>query len=270
MTDVRASFHGTIPEFYDKYLGPVWPDAFGADLVRRLPGKPADAVLEIAAGTGRVTRQLREHLDPSIRLVASDLSGGMVDYARGKLGGDGIEWLEADAMALPFDDGAFGAVVCAFGFMFVPDKPVAFAEARRVLKDDGLLLFTVWDRIEENRHAALARQVVDDLFPGDAEMQFTTPFDMHDVGQLRRWLTDAGFRDIRIETKRIAVGPISARAMATGSVRGTPRSHLYEARGVSLDEVIDRYAVALTGPEGGDAYSGSAQAIVVEARRSLP
>ena len=141
MADVRASFSGSIPEYYDRCLGPAWFDAFAADLARRLPAKPPGDVLEIACGTGLVTRRLRERLDSTVRLVATDLSNAMLDYARAKLSeSKDIAWREADAVKLPFGDGEFGAVVCAFGVMFVPDKQAAFREARRVLKEGGILL----------------------------------------------------------------------------------------------------------------------------------
>ena len=266
MVDVKANFSGSIPEFYDSCLGPAWFDAYAADLAQRLPARPPGGVLEIACGTGLVTRHLRERLDPAVRLVASDLSKAMLDYARGKLGSrKGIEWREADAAKLPFGDGEFGAVVCAFGVMFVPDRPAAFREARRVLKEGGILLFNVWDRIEENPHAEANAQVIEGLFPGDEEMRFRIPFEMHDPGLLRRLLAVARFRELKLETKRIQIDRVSARTVAIGSIRGTPRSLLIEKRGASLDDVIEKVTAALAKSGGADPYRGSTQAVVVEA-----
>ncbi len=268
MAEMSASFSGSIPEFYDRCLGPAWFGAFAADLAQRLPVKPPGKVLEIACGTGLVTRRLRERLDPAVRLVATDLSGAMLDYARGKLRDrDGIEWREADAVKLPFRDGEFGALVCAFGVMFVPDKRAAFREAYRVLREGGILLFNVWDRIEENRHAAIMSQVVEDIFPGDQEMRFMLPFEMHDPALLRALLAEAGFGEPKIEQKRLSLGPVSARTMAIGAIRGTPRSLLFEKRGASLDDVIEKQTAALARVGGADPYRGHAQAVVVEARR---
>ena len=162
MVDTRANYSGTIPEYYDGCLGPAWFDAFGADLAQRLPGRWAGDVLEIACGTGLVTRRLRERIDAARRLVASDISPAMLDYARNKLiDCKGIEWREADAASLPFDAGEFSAVVCAFGVMFVPDKRAVFREVRRVLKGGGTVLFNVWDRIEENPAAAINAEIIE-------------------------------------------------------------------------------------------------------------
>ena len=265
MVDLSANFAGSIPEYYDKCLGPAWFQAFAADLAERLPVKPAGHVLELACGTGIVTRRLRERLDRSLRLVASDLSNAMLDFARNKLiGCTGVEWREADAASLPFDDGEFGAVVCAFGIMFVPDKRAAIREARRVLKKGGILLFNVWDRIEHNRHVALTAGVMEDLFPGDEEMSFRRLYEMYDPALLRALLAEAAFEEVRIEQKRIEIHGVSARSIATGLIRGSPRSLLIEKRGASLDEVIERISAALA-KAGGDPYSGQANAVVVEA-----
>lgn len=266
MADMKASFTGSIPEYYDSCLGPAWFDAFAEDLAQRLPAKPPGDVLEIACGTGLMTRRLRARLDPSVRLTATDLSQAMLDYARGKLADRrGIEWREADALKLPFADGAFGAVVCAFGVMFVPDRQAAFREARRVLKPGGVFLFDVWDRIEENPCAAVNAQVVESLFPGDPELRFRIPFEMHDPALLRELLAGARFRETRLENKRIQIDRVSARTVATGQIRGTPRSLLIEKRGVALEEVVDKVSAALAKMGGADPLRASANAIMVEA-----
>jgi SAM-dependent methyltransferase len=267
MADTKASFTGSIPEYYDRCLGPAYFDAFAADLAQRLPAKPPGGVLEVACGTGLVTRHLRERLDPSIHLTATDLSKAMLDCAHGKLReSQGIEWREADACKLPFGDGEFGAVVCAFGIMFVPDKTAAFREFRRVLKGGGTLLFNVWDRIEELPHALASAEVIEGMFPGDEEMRFRTPYEMHDPALLRRFLAGAQFQEVRIEPKRIQIDGVSARSLAIGSIRGTPRSLLIEKRGISLDEVIEKATAAFAKVGGADPYRAPAQAIVVEAQ----
>ena len=154
MTDKSASFTGSIPEHYDTCSGPAMFERWAEDFVRRLPARIDGDVLETACGTGILTRRLRDRLAPGVRLVATDLNRAMLDYARRRLGEPpGVEWQTADAAALPFPDGSFGAVVCQLGIMFVPDKAAAMREARRVLVSGGLFAFLVWDRLELNPHA---------------------------------------------------------------------------------------------------------------------
>jgi SAM-dependent methyltransferase len=265
MSDTKASFGGNMPEHYDRHLGPAQFDPFAAFLAERLPRRPAGDVLEVACGTGLVTRRLRERLDPSVRLVATDLSAGMLAFAQRAVGADGgLQWREADAMRLPFADGGFAVVVCGFGLMFVPDKLAALREARRVLQPGGLLLLSVWDRIEEIPHALAGAEVIEGLFPGDPEMRFRVPYELHDQEALLRLLAEAGFRDARSERKRHRIEGIAARDLATGQVRGTPRSALIEKRGVSLEDVIDKLVVRLT-QVGGDPYQGPTSGFIVEA-----
>ena len=119
--DRNVLFQGAIPENYDRYLGPAFFEPFAKDIVARLKSTPLKNVLEIACGTGIVTRALRDALSPPVRIVATDLNIAMLEWAQKKFRADeNIEWREADATALPLSDEMFDAVVCQFGFTFVP------------------------------------------------------------------------------------------------------------------------------------------------------
>jgi SAM-dependent methyltransferase len=264
MADLKASFTGSIPEYYDRCLGPAWFEAYADDLAARMPQRPPGAVLEIACGTGLLSKRLRQRLDPSVRLVATDLSKAMLDYAQSKARDfPGIEWREADGMKLPFADGEFGAVACGFGLMFMPDREQALREMRRVLGEGGPLVFNVWDSLDDNPHGQANVTAMRKLFPGDAEMAYTLPYEMNDPALLRRLLGAAGFRESRIERKPVRIRA-PARTIATGQVRGTPRGLLVEKRGVSLEAAIDACTAELA-RVGGDPYDGPATAVVVEA-----
>src|SRR5947207_13596375 len=162
----------SIPEYYNSMPGPSQLTALAADLVRRLPVRPKGEVLELACGTGIVTQKLRERVDSNFRLLATDISDAMLAYARNKVRGK-IDWRVADAAALPFKDETFGAVVCALGVMFVPDKPKLFSEMRRVMFEGGMVLFNCWDRLEFNPHAIAAIAVMQEVVTGDPEMDCT-------------------------------------------------------------------------------------------------
>src|SRR6266404_1828564 len=141
MDNKNAQFAGSIPAAYDRYLGPILFRPYAEDLAARLNMDAKGAVLELACGTGILTRVLRDHLPASTRLVATDLNEAMIRNAVEKFRpGEAVEWQEADASDLPFDDESFDAVVCQFGIMFLPDKTLGAREARRVLKPGGVFL----------------------------------------------------------------------------------------------------------------------------------
>lgn len=264
--DLQRTFTGDIPRLYDTLLGPAWFGPIAADLAKRLPKDPGGDVLELACGTGLQTRPLRERLDPKRRLVATDLNAPMLDYARSKMGELDITWQEADASKLPFRDGEFAAVACSLGIMFLPDKKVFMSEARRVMKPGGLLLFNVWDNAENNPCVRTYGEVIEAMWPGDAEIRFRTPYIMSDTEMLKGLVAGGGFKLKRLEHVPIPIEGVTARQVATGQVKGTPRGMLLLKRGANLDEVIDNVTAALEKIGGaGEGFRQQGQVIVVEA-----
>jgi ubiquinone/menaquinone biosynthesis C-methylase UbiE len=149
MKDQHAEFSGSIPAAYDRCLGPILFEPYAKDLAARLQVPKNGSVLELACGTGILTRLLRTQLPPTVKLAATDLNEPMFRHAPAKFREDEVvQWLQADAGSLPFGDRLFDAVVCQFGIMFVPDKALAAHEAYRVLKPGGHFLFNVWDAME--------------------------------------------------------------------------------------------------------------------------
>lgn len=244
--DLQRTFGGTIPRYYDEYLGPAWFGPIASDLAQRVPADPGGDVLELACGTGLMTRPLRERLDPRRKLVSTDLNKPMLDYARGKMTNlAGIEWREADASKLPFEDGTFAAVACSLGIMFVPDRAALFRQARRVIRPGGVFVFNVWDRLGHNPCVRIYGQVIESLYPGDAEVRFRVPYEMADEQLLIDLVDGAGFNGMTIKHVTLPVEGVTARQVATGQVRGTPRGLLLAKRGADLDQVIDKVTAAL-------------------------
>ena len=159
-------FAGSIPENYDRHMVPLIFEPYAADLAERVASLSPGAVLEIAAGTGVVTRALAPRLLEDASYVVTDLNQAMLDFAASRQAPDSrITWQQADAMALPFTNASFDVVCCQFGAMFFPDRPAAYREAKRVLKPGGHFLFNVWDRVEENVFADDVTNALARIFP---------------------------------------------------------------------------------------------------------
>ncbi len=217
-----AAFTGSIPENYERYMGPLLFEPYALDLAERINVFGIDSVLEIACGTGRVTKYLRKLFPNRTEIIATDLNDAMLVVAKKTISEEGIAFQIADAMELPFEDDCFDLVVCQFGFMFFPDKPKAFSEVYRVLQPDGCLLFNTWDRLENNRLVNTANSIVTKFFDNDPPAFYKTPFSMYDENAIRTLMQDAGFRNIEItKVTKEGVSPTAEDAVK-GLISGNP------------------------------------------------
>jgi SAM-dependent methyltransferase len=221
MDSTTTAFVGSIPELYDRYLGPVLFEPYARDLARRLP-RDARRVLEIAAGTGRATRHLAAQLTDDGELVATDLNEPMLACAKAILRDTRITWRQADALALPFDDAEFDAVACQFGLMFVPEPARATREMHRVTRAGGRLLLSTWDDVARNGATAVLQALIARRFPEDPPAFMCTPFSMADAGALAAVIAAGGWRNVHVETIAYVGEAPSAAHLATGFVRGNP------------------------------------------------
>lgn len=223
-------FSGPIPGHYEEFLGPLFFEPYAIEVASRIDPPRVQVALELASGTGRVTRHLRKVLPTAARLVASDISPDMLSVAREKSGTANIEWEHIDAQELPFAEGSIDLVVCCFGYMFVPDKSKAFREAHRVLRPGGQLIFTTWDQLEANHASQVFRQLAKKYLPDPLPECYNLPFSMAEETTITGWLQEAGFSRIKVEKiAHSAVSP-TAKEAAEGLTRG----------GVIYNEIMSR------------------------------
>jgi ubiquinone/menaquinone biosynthesis C-methylase UbiE len=268
MSDHAANFVGNIPEHYDRGLGPVIFVDFADEMARRATASAPQRVLETCAGTGIVTRRLRDLLPASAKLTATDLNPPMLEVARAKFGtGEAVEFQPADAMALPFPDRSFDAVVCQFGVMFFPDKAKSYAEAYRVLMPGGRYLFSVWDAHRHNPFSRLAHELVTELFPADPPQFYAVPFSYHRLDPIKEAMAEAGFADLKITVLSRDQPIPNAAAFARGFVHGNPVSEQIRARGGDPERIVDALTEIYRREFGPDPGHMPLQAIVFEATR---
>ena len=265
-SEPSSLYAGFIPQFYAQYLVPILFEPYATDLAARVAGLRPTRVLELAAGTGALTRQLAQVLPHDVPIVATDLSQAMLDQAAATGSVRPVEWCQADAQQLPFPDQAFDVVVCQFGVMFFPDKVRAFAEARRVLRPHGQFIFSVWDRIEENEFADTVLQAVLPLLRTD-ESPFLTrmPHGYFDVSVIQDDLARGGFTLPPI----VSTVPVRSRAdaphlPAVAFCQGTPMRNELEAQGPDMLQVgTEQASAAMAARFGTGAVEGHLQALVV-------
>ena len=264
------AFTGSIPKIYETYLVPLIFEPYAADLVARLADLRAGRVLEIAAGTGVVTRAMAQALPPETSIVATDLNAAMIDHASTVGTSRTVEWRQADAMTLPFDNGAFDAVVCQFGAMFFPDRSKAYAEARRVLRPGGVFLFNVWDRIEDNEFPACVQAGVEQVFATDPpRFLVRAPYAYFDTERIRSDVANGGF------TARAEITTVTARSRADsprvpaiGFCQGSPLRTEIEARDPArMADAVDAATEKIAQRFGTAAIEAKIQAHVVSVRK---
>ena len=226
-----------ISENYDRYLGPFLFEPFALDLVNRIAGKNYENVLELACGTGRVTRHLRRVL-PQAKIVATDSQSDMIRVASQQLPDDNIQWQTADAQQLAFADQGFNLIICQFGLMFMRDRSKVLSEVFRVLKPSGKFIFNTWDKIENNGAIHLGNQIICSYFPEHPPTNYRLPFMLHQPDLLETNLLASGFKNIKASAvEKEGVSP-SAKDAAIGIVEGNPIYNLIVQKDPNLVDVI--------------------------------
>lgn len=260
-------FVGSIPEAYDRFLVPLIFEPYARDLAERIARVEPQDLLEVAAGTGVLTRAIASWLPAHTRIVATDLSQPMLNQAAAKQSHqDRITLRQADALALPFKDQEFDVVACQFGVMFFPDKIKGYRDARRVLKPRGHYFFSVWDRLSENEFPDAVSDALAALFPQNPPLFMArVPHGYYEIDKIRAELIAAGFADISIETVDFKSRAASARDVAIAFCQGTPIRSEIETRAAPLDDATKAAADALARRFGNGTIEGRIRAHVISA-----
>lgn len=213
---------GTAAQKYEQYVASFFVP-WAEDLVRRASLEAGLSVLDVACGTGVVTRAAGPVLGPTGTIVASDLNEGMLAEARlHNVEGASVEWRQADATDLPFDSDGFDALLCQQGLQFVPDKAAAVAEMHRVLRPGGVAAVSVWRSPENNPYiSALADGLSRHLSP-EAGQSMLAPCGLGDRDEFFNLFTTTGFTSVTVEAVEIIRDPIDALDAIAGNLSGLP------------------------------------------------
>lgn len=205
-------------------------------------------ILDLACGSGAVARALLTRARGEVEITGADINEAMLAVAARKAPADPprLQWVQANANALPFDDGAFDLAFCQQGLQFFPDRHGALAELHRVLAPDGALVLSVWSRVGETSNAigeAAERRVGAGL-----HARAIAPFALRDPVELNELLTRAGFRDVTFrEIKMLRILDPALEAMRD-EIRGSPYFEIIAAAGHSALEAIAEDACAALTP----------------------
>ncbi len=270
-TSTGASFTGTIPVNYDRYLGPLLFEFSAADMARRVTEERARPckVLEVACGTGISTRHLANALPAGSEIVATDLNEPMLAHAA-KVNPSlpGVTYCQADALDLPFESEGFDAVVCQFGLMFFPDKAKGISEMTRVLRPSGVPALNVWDSFDKNPSVRAINEVIQSYFETDPPRFLEIPFSLSDVSIVRGMFADAGYQLVDVAFVAGAIEGVDPVNAARGFVTGNPNIIEVEQRAtVDAEEIVAAAAKVLESRLGPAPTKLEFQEIVYLARK---
>jgi SAM-dependent methyltransferase len=262
----QARWVGSMPEVYERCLvGPVFRP-FARELARRAARESPRRVLELAAGTGAVTRELVARC-PDAAITATDLNPAMVELSSSRV--PGPTWRVADAMRLPFPDAAFDRVVCGFGVMFLPDRVAAYAEIARVLTPGGRFHFTTWDVLATHGFAHPLGLALERVLGDDAPTFVTAvPHGYHDTKKVTADVRAGGLDVVGVATMTVESRAEDARGIAVGFGTGTPLRAELERRG-DLNDIVERVATTMTELLGTGPVTATMTAHLIEAERPV-
>lgn len=262
-----SSFTDDVARFYEATLVPLIFEPYAEDLAARAVTLEPNNVLEVACGTGVVTRALATTLPESCEIVATDLNSTMVAHAELVGAARTVSWRQADVMALPYDDESFDVVVCQFGVMFFPDRVAAYREVRRVLRPGGTFLFNIWNDIEHNEFAAVVTDAVGTLYPEDPPLFLArTPHGHGCPTEIEADASAAGFKKCELfQLDNISVAS-TPDVPAIAYCQGTPLRNEIEAREPDgLRRATEAATEAIRARYGPGPVEGRISAVVVSA-----
>jgi SAM-dependent methyltransferase len=270
MANEAFKFSGKAAADYDQYLGPILFEPYALDLVSKIDDFNVGAVLEIACGTGRVTRHLRKRFGAHVSLVASDFNADMLHVAENKLKGQPIEFRVEDAQNLSFSNESFDLVVCQFGLMFLQDKEKGLREVMRVLKPGGTFIFSTWEKTD---NVPLFKTIFNDMilpnFKDEPTARLLVPFSLSDPALLTAWLEETNFIDIKATRIVLASQAPSPDEIVNGLfVKHSIGKEILDKDPEAFRQTADKMTRIITQQFGGAHPSFELAAFLVSARKA--
>ena len=193
------AYDGKPPVNYGRFFVPAIGAPLAVDLIRFAALRPGERVLDVACGTGIVARLASQQVGATWTIAGLDVNPGMLAVARSAPPiGLPIKWYEASAEAMPLPDASFDVVLCQMGLQFMPDKPAALSEMRRVLVRGGRLIINVPGPTP--RLFTIMGEAIERHIGAEAAGFVYHVFSLHDTAEIQNLFSGAGFHDVSVQS----------------------------------------------------------------------
>lgn len=237
MRELSSQELETIAAAYERQLVPTLFAPWTGPMLDAARIHENDRVLDVACGTGVLTRAIAASVGSGESVIGLDLNPGMLAVARNVA--PMIQWRQGEAEKLPFEDQAFDTIVCQFGLMFFPDRVAALRDMKRVLSPAGRLVLAVFDNLENNTGYAAMASVYERQIGKDAGEALRFPFILGDKSELLGYFSTAGIVATEVTTPKKTVRFTSVRDMVLADVQGW-----FPLAGINLEENVIEAVVA--------------------------
>jgi ubiquinone/menaquinone biosynthesis C-methylase UbiE len=227
----QFQLQGDAAERYERWVVPFISGPWAPPLLDLLELRAGERVLDVACGTGVVSRLAARRVSPGGTVTGLDLNEGMLSVARRLPLPPSltIDWRQGSALALPFADGAFDVVVCQHGLMFFPDRLQALGEMRRVLTPVGRVALSVWTG--PSPYFTAQREGLTRYVGAEAASTSAVAFSLGDAAELGGLLKGAGFRDVVVHLVRMTLRLPAPEEFVLRHLSALPPAELIAAAG---------------------------------------
>ncbi len=243
---------GTGPESYERYIG-VFMAPFVDAVIQRAKLTRGGAVLDVACGTGFVARAASSLVGSTGRVAGLDINPGMLEVARAASASanPSIEWHQASAEEIPFEDATFDAVLCSQGIMFLPDLRNGVKELCRVAAPGGRVVASFWASLERSIYIAASIGRMEKALPEGSMGVIGQAFRL-DRDETAAIFRDSGLKGVVAETveEMVSLPPIAD--YLPGHAASLPYAGEFEALDPAVrqrlyDEITDDLAAYIQG-----------------------
>ncbi|MGE0258744.1 MAG: class I SAM-dependent methyltransferase [Alphaproteobacteria bacterium] len=243
--DAAATANAAMQRYWNEVAGPRWvgrqeaQDARNVEMLEQLLAaaavRPGERVLDIGCGTGVTTVPYARAVGPSGHVTGADISRPMLDAARRRVDGAGlnnVDLILADAQVHEFAPESYDLLTSRLGVMFFADPAAAFRNLIRALRPGGRLCMAVWATIDENPHWRIPFEIAVRRLgaPAPQPPRAPGPHALGDRDYLRGILHAAGFAAIAIQARPFHVRVATQTAAAEHATQSSLLQHLFDEK----------------------------------------